>query len=365
MAPLSQTKQFHNDALNRKERTFGLLENKGSFLIKENFSMSDEALLHVDIDQGVFKAKEEKIMNIIFGPVNSRRFGKSLGIDLSPSKKQCNFDCLYCELEPAKTVDHYEEIVSVEAIIDALQIALKTHPDIDVITVTANGEPTLYPHLSELMDAINVIKGNIHTLILSNGSTIDDPTVQAALMKFDTVKLSLDCATDKCLKKLDRAHSGITINNIESGMLTFRAKYDKPLIIEILMVKTINDKAEEIEALNAFLLKLRPTRIDIGTIDRPPAYKVEALSYEALRELSLQFDSSLPIYIASRKKVTQKPSHYTKEEILDTIKKRPLTQEDIEVLMDEESREYVQRLVRQKRLEVVNSSGYDFFVVKS
>lgn len=62
MAPLSQTKQFHNDALNKKERTFGLLENKGSFLIKENFSMSDEALLkkHVDIDQGVFKAKEEK-----------------------------------------------------------------------------------------------------------------------------------------------------------------------------------------------------------------------------------------------------------------------------------------------------------------
>ncbi|MBD3794198.1 MAG: hypothetical protein IE889_08630 [Campylobacterales bacterium] len=60
MAPLSQTKQFHNDALNRKERTFGLLENKGSFLIKENFSMSDEALLHVDIDQEVFKAKDRE-----------------------------------------------------------------------------------------------------------------------------------------------------------------------------------------------------------------------------------------------------------------------------------------------------------------
>jgi len=304
-------------------------------------------------------------MNIIFGPVNSRRFGKSLGIDLSPTKKQCNFDCLYCELEPAKTVNRQEDIISVEQIISALQESLKIHRDIDVITITANGEPTLYPYLIELMVEINKIKGDIKTLILSNGSSINTPKVQKALMLFDTVKLSLDCATTKCLKKLDRAYSDITIEDIKKGMLKFRKKYNKSLIIEILFVKTINDKKEEIEALNKFLLELNPQRIDIGTIDRPPAYRVEALSYEELRYISLQFYSTLPIYIASRKKVNTQPSCYSTDEILDTIKKRPLTNDDIEVLFDEDSKERLKNMLKNGQLKLISSSGYDFFVIKS
>jgi len=301
-------------------------------------------------------------MNILFGPVNSRRFGKSLGIDLSPSKKQCNFDCLYCELEPAKTMESYEDVVSVEEIMEVLNGSLAEHQDIDALTVTANGEPTLYPHLSELMNEINIIKGNIKTLILSNASMIHSDKTQKALMKFDTVKLSLDCATSRCLKRLDRADKSIDIESIKEGMLLFRSKFSKALIIEILMVKGINDSPEEIEKLNEYLLKLNPTRIDIGTIDRPPAYKVEALSYEDLRKISLLFDSTLPIYIASRKKVVEKPSSYTQKDILDTIKKRPLTQEDVDVLFDEPSKERLKILIEKQEIGTINSSGYDFFV---
>ncbi|MCH9740064.1 MAG: radical SAM protein, partial [Epsilonproteobacteria bacterium] len=94
----------------------------------------------------------------------------------------------------------------------------------------------------------------------------------------------------------------------------------------------------------------------------PPAYRVEAMNYEELREISLQFDSSLPIYIASRKKVTEKPSSYSEEEILETIKKRPLTSEDIDVLFDEKSKELLHNMLEKKQLILVNSSGYDFFV---
>ena len=301
-------------------------------------------------------------MNIIFGPVNSRRFGKSLGIDLSPSKKQCNFDCLYCELEPAKTMGEYEDVISVEEIMKALNASLKNHQDIDALTVTANGEPTLYPYLSELMDEINKIKGSIKTLILSNAAKIDEEKTQEALMKFDTVKLSLDCATGRCLKRLDRSHEGIDVEKIKEGMLTFKEKFTNPLIIEILMVKTINDSDEEIESLNEFLLELKPTRIDIGTIDRPPAYKVEALTYEELREISLKFDSSLSIYIASRKKVEKKPSAYSREDILETLKKRPLTKDDIDVLFDSKSKEDFQVLVNEKEISEIDCGGYNFYI---
>ncbi len=299
--------------------------------------------------------------NIIFGPIPSRRFGKSLGIDLSPGKKQCNFDCLYCELDPAKTMAGQEEVLSVEEIVSAVKQGLQEHRDIDVLTITANGEPTLYPYLSKLIDEINKIKGSTKVLILSNASTIDDPKVQEALLKLDEVKLSLDCATQKCLKKLDRSHSGIDVEKIKAGMLAFKEKYKGLLIVEILIVKGLNDSQEEIAKLNDYLLKLRPTRIDIGTIDRPPAFDVKPVSYEELLQISHHFDASLPVYIASRKKAEAKPSSYSEDEILETLSKRPLTQEDIEVLFDEESQKRFKKLLEKAEIGLVETNGVKFY----
>jgi len=299
--------------------------------------------------------------NIIFGPIHSRRFGKSLGVDLSPGKKQCNFDCLYCELNPAKTMTGQDEVLSVEEIIEAIKKGLQEHEDIDFLTVTANGEPTLYPYLNELIDEINKIKCSTKTLILSNAATISDTKVQEALLKFDEVKLSLDCATQSCLKKLDRSHSGIEVEAIKAGMLAFKKRYNGALVIEILIVKTLNDKAEEIKALNDYLFKLQPTRIDIGTIDRPPAFDVKPVSYEELLKISHWFDSTLPVYIASRKKTQMNASGYSNEQILDTLRKRPLTMEDIEVLFDEESQKRFQNLLKSKKIKSVETNGVKFY----
>lgn len=298
---------------------------------------------------------------IIFGPVNSRRFGKSLGIDLSPSKKQCNFDCLYCELKPAKTVDSYSDVLSVENIITALKNALAKHQDIDVITLTANGEPTLYPYLDELIDEIDRLKGDVKTLILSNGATIDKAEVQKALLKLDTVKLSLDCANAQCLKKLDRASKSIDIENIKRGMLAFKEIYKGALIVEVLFVKNINDDAQNISGLNEYLLKLQPSRIDIGSIDRPPAYDVKGLTYDELLKLSKQFDTRLPIYIVSRKITKIKAENYGDDEILTTLANRPLTDEDIAILFDKESQERVKELLNMGKLKKIENEGIFFY----
>jgi len=299
--------------------------------------------------------------NIIFGPIHSRRFGKSLGVDLSPGKKQCNFDCLYCELDPAKTMGSQDEVLSVEEIAEAVKTALKEHKDIDFITLTANGEPTLYPHLSELIDVINTFKGTTKTLILTNASTIDNIKTQEALLKLDEVKLSLDCASQKCLQKLDRSHSGIDVENIKAGMLEFKNKYNGPLVIEILIVKTLNDSKEEIAKLNEYLLKLQPTRIDIGTIDRPPAFDVKPVNYKELLNISHLFDSSLPIYIASRKKAEIGTSNYSNEEILETLSKRPLTPEDVAALFNDESKNRVKILLRKEKIKSIFSNGVEFY----
>ncbi|RZV14717.1 radical SAM protein [Aliarcobacter butzleri] len=297
--------------------------------------------------------------SIIFGPIPSRRFGISLGIDLSPSKKQCNFDCLYCELEGAKTVDKMNTFPSVDEIIKAIKESFKNHPKIDVITITCNGEPTLYPKLSELIDEINKIKGETKTLILSNGSTIYKKEIFDALLKIDIVKLSLDCISEKCFKKLDRQNKSVEIEKIVPSMIEFSQKTKKDFVLEVLFVKDINDKDEEIELLFNAAKQINPKRIDIGTIDRPPAYKVNPVSYEFLEDVANKFEG-LNVNIVFKNRPKQIIS-YNKEEILSMINRRPLTIEDIENMFDNQSKIFLEELIRNEEIGLVDNAGIKFY----
>lgn len=297
--------------------------------------------------------------SIIFGPIPSRRFGISLGIDLSPSKKQCNFDCLYCELEGAKTVDKMDTFPSVDEIIKAIKESFKNHLKIDVITITCNGEPTLYPKLSELIDEINKIKGETKTLILSNGSTIYKKEIFEALLKIDIVKLSLDCISEKCFKKLDRQNKSVEIDKIVPSMIEFSQKTKKDFVLEILFVKDVNDKDEEIELLFNAVKQINPKRIDIGTIDRPPAYKVNPVSYEFLEKVANKFER-LNVNIVFKNRPKQIIS-YNKEEILSMINRRPLTIEDIENMFDNESKVFLEELIRNEEIGLVDNAGIKFY----
>jgi len=316
-----------------------------------------QSILLMSVTESVEKNK------IIFGPLNSRRFGMSLGIDLSPSQKQCNFDCLYCELAPATTVAKQEEILSVSEIIDELKKHLNAK--IDVITLTANGEPTLYPYLDELIEAINAIKGETQTLILTNSATLIEKRVYDALLKLDQVKLSLDAVTPTIFKKIDRPHKDIEIQNIIQKVEEFSQEYQGKLFIEILFVHGLNDTEAEIAKLNEVLLSINATRIDLGTIDRPPAYPVVGISYKELHALSQLFEKSLPIHIASRHHAEANQNSYTDEAILNTLDKRPLTQEDIELLFDEKSKERLKNLLNENRVIIKKLENIEFYIPKN
>ena len=297
--------------------------------------------------------------SIIFGPIPSRRFGISLGVDLSPSKKQCNFDCLYCELEGAKTVDKMDTNPSIVEIINAIKESFDKHPKIDVITLTANGEPTLYPNLNELIDEINKIKGDTKTLILSNGSTIYKKEIYDALLKIDTVKLSLDCVSEKCFKKLDRVNKNVEIEKIIPSMCDFSKETKNDFVLEILFVKDLNDKEDEIVLLYDAVKKINPKRVDIGTIDRPPAYDVKPVSYEFLESVADRFENiNTNIIYKNRPKSIQ---YYDKDEIKSMLKRRPLTKEDIQNMFDEESKLILNDLLENKFISLVNSSGVEFY----
>jgi len=298
-------------------------------------------------------------MRYVFGPVNSRRFGISLGIDLSPDEKSCNFDCVYCELKGAKPVSVIKNPPNVNEIIAEIKKSLSLHNNIDVITITSNGEPTLYENLDKLVDELNKIKKDKKLLILSNSSRICNMSVQNTLQKIDMVKLSLDCATQKCFKKIDRALKGIMIQDLTNCIKNFSKRFNNNLIIEILVVKGINDNADEFKKLNEALNDIKPARVDIGTIDRPPAYQVEAVDQKDMLKLS-KIITNIPVSLIYKNNPDKKED-FSKEEILKLIAHRPQSQYDIDNFFSDSAKKIVENLLKNNIIVKKDIAGVVFY----
>ncbi|EAI7470679.1 radical SAM protein [Campylobacter jejuni] len=300
-------------------------------------------------------------MKILFGPVSSRRFGRSLGIDLSPSKKQCNFDCVYCELDPKKAQEKQDEIISIDKIISEVKVMLEKNIEFDFLTLTANGEPSLYPHLNELILSLRSIAKDKKLLILSNGTAVLDEDKFNALLKLDVVKFSLDSAVTKTFYRIDRALKNIDLEKMIEKMADFRARFNGDLIMEILVVKDLNDNEEEFKALNQALKKIMPLRVDLSTIDRPPAYAVKKVSEEKLLELSKLIDST-PVLLAKRHYEGEKLS-FNEEELLKMLHLRSQSEIDIEVKFDEQSKTLLNQLIKEKKVKILDLAGVKFYKV--
>lgn len=298
-------------------------------------------------------------MKILFGPINSRRFGRSLGIDLSPSKKQCNFDCVYCELEAQKPQAKQDEIVSVEEIVLEVQNILEKNISFDFLTLTANGEPSLYPHLEELISSLRKIAKDKKLLILSNGTAVLDQDKFNALLKLDVVKFSLDSAILKTFYRIDRALKNIDLEKMIEKMAEFKTQFKGDLVMEILVVKDLNDNEEEFIALNQALAKITPLRVDLSTIDRPPAYAVKKVSEERLLELS-KLITSTPVLLPKRHYEGEK-LNFNEEELLKMLHLRSQSEIDIENKLDKASQVLLDKLIKEEKVKILNLAGVKFY----
>lgn len=305
-------------------------------------------------------------MDIIFGPVQSRRFGESLGIDLSPKTKQCNYDCLYCELKGKKAQDSMQEILEVEEILEAIKKGLKQFKNIQSLTITANGEPTLYPYLYELMLRLEDIKGGVQTLLLTNGSLLWDLSVSRACLLFDKVKFSLDAISPEVFKKIDRPTKNISLEQILQGIYQFSADFSGELYAEILFVKNINDSLDEIKKMARFLAPMRLKRLDISSIDRPPAYKVSPIPQEQLEIFARIFrDFKIPTFLPTRTPNTKKENlNLSQDEILKTLALRPMSKEDIESLWNKESINRLEILHQQGKIKLSKNNEVEFYCLE-
>ncbi|AQW85744.1 wyosine [tRNA(Phe)-imidazoG37] synthetase, radical SAM superfamily [Campylobacter pinnipediorum subsp. caledonicus] len=300
-------------------------------------------------------------MSLVFGPIHSRRFGMSLGIDLSPFSKSCNFDCVYCEIGKGKITQSIEIQPDIDDIIDELKLAISKHKNIDVITVSASGEPTLYKNLKKLVYKIKDIKKDKKLLILSNATGLLNQDTFESLLEFDIAKFSLDSVVKSSFKKLARIKD-INLEKLISNMKFFREKFNGQMVIEILVVKNINDSDDEFVKLNDVLNFIKPDRVDIGSIDRPPAYKVTGVGEEILQKLASNI-KNIPVNIIKSKTNTVRYD-FTKDEIMQLLLRRPQTMSNINENFSDLSKNNLNELIGLGKIYKIDVVGVEFYKVK-
>ncbi len=334
--------------------------------------------------QNAHTTHKNNFPQIIFGPVISRRFGRSLGIDLSPSKKQCNFDCVYCELKKAKPMDFMGDVLPKELVIESIKTALLDlarnaksmdssetldssldsmaleSSAIDVLTFTANGEPTLYPYLYDVVSAIKpFVPKNCKTLILSNGSRFKEQ--KDALLLFDIVKFSLDGAIESAYKKTDRPEKNLKLEKILEGIKEFARIYRGELVAEVLLVKGFNDSKENLLAIASFLRELKVARIDLGSIDRPSAYDVKAIDSDVLESFLPYFEGLCVSLLKRSKSINIAKKSYNKSELLKLISTRPIEVCEAKILFSKDTLAILENLLESREICITNSANLRFY----
>ena len=232
-------------------------------------------------------------MGFIFGPVPSRRLGLSLGINIIPFKT-CSYNCIYCEVGKTTNLTiKRESFYDVKEIENEFRKTIDKVGRIDFVTFSGSGEPTLNSDLGELIRFVKSF-GKYKVAVLTNGSLLYQKDVRDDLALADVVIPSLDSAAEDSFKKVNMPHKDLRIDKIIEGLIEFSKNFKNEIWLEILFVKGVNDSAKDIDALCDVLKLMKLNRIQIGTVDRPPAYTTaQKLSNKEMMDIYVQMSSRL------------------------------------------------------------------------
>lgn len=266
----------------------------------------------------------------IFGPVPSRRLGRSLGMDLIPFKT-CTFDCIYCDLGRTKDKTTLRQsFVPLEEILKELELTLSTlKKEPDFITLSGSGEPTLNKNIGEIIRGVKEIT-SIPTAVLTNGSLLFLDEVRKDLLEADVVLPSLDAITPTLFKYINRPASSLKNEEIISGLIQFRRQYRGQIWLEVLFCRGVNDGHEEVEKFKGVIERVQPDRVQLNTPFRPPAEEFAfPLTLVQLEEIRKQLGSKAEMISEFAAPLGEEMNSVKDTEILNLIKRRPCTMEDI------------------------------------
>ena len=303
----------------------------------------------------------------LFGPVPSRRFGRSLGIDLNPYKT-CSLDCVFCQLGRTtdKTVTR-KEYVPTQDVLFELESWLKNDGVADYITLSGSGEPTLHSRFGEVLRFIRE-NSEISALLLTNGTMLHLPEVREGASFADIVKVSLSAWDQASYAWVNRPHPRLRFQELIKGQKGFRYEFTGELWMEVFLVKGMNSMRDDVLKISELAKQIGPDRVQLNTAVRPPAEDfAEALSKKYMETLTHLFQQKTEV-IADFKAKKTAGVRANQETIFSMLQRRPCTADQIadafEMHLNEVSK-YIGILMRNNQIHMERKNSSVYYAVKN
>ncbi|HOZ45908.1 MAG TPA: radical SAM protein [Candidatus Hydrogenedentes bacterium] len=299
----------------------------------------------------------------VFGPVPSRRLGRSLGIDLVPFK-HCSFDCVYCQLgaTTCKTVDR-REFVPLDDVLAEIDRKLASGVRPDYITMSGSGEPTLYLRLGELIAAIKR-RTDVPVAVITNGSLLWHPEVRQAIVQADLVVPSLDAADAALFQRINRPDPSLHIEQIVDGLMAFRNEFAGQLWLEVFVLPITEEG--DIRRIADAAERIRPDRVQLNTVERPPTDRsATAVPRARMAQFAAIFGNRAEVIADYRGTHDTETFTVTRDEVLDLIRRRPCTLADVAHglgIHRNEATKHLGHLIEQDKARAEERNGETYFV---
>lgn len=265
----------------------------------------------------------------VYGPVPSRRLGRSLGVDLVPAKT-CDLNCVYCQLGPtAETTVERAEYAPVHDVVDEVLARLAEGPRPDYVTLGGSGEPTLHCGFGDVAAGLRAA-ADVPIALLTNGTLFGLPAVRAACALIDLVLPSLDAGDEETFRRVNRPHPSITLGGVVEGLVALRREFEGQIWLEVFIVEGLNSSDEQVRAIRACVERIEPDRVQINTAVRPPAEEgVGAPPAERLEEIREMLGPGAEIIAPTPELADMPGARARRREVLALLRRRPCTLEDV------------------------------------
>jgi wyosine [tRNA(Phe)-imidazoG37] synthetase (radical SAM superfamily) len=263
----------------------------------------------------------------VFGPVPSRRLGRSLGLDLVPFKT-CSYDCIYCQLgcTTCKTVER-KEWVPIYAVLEELKRRLTCRPD--YITLSGAGEPTLHSRLGEIIEHIQAMS-NVRVAVLTNGSLLWQKGVREELALADVVMPSLDAGDELLFQAVNRPHPEITLEKLVLGLEQFRREFTGQYWLEVLLLAGHTAPPAHVQKIAEWVRRIQPDRVQLNTAIRPPTEEFAVpVSQARLTELARLFSPKAEVIAEYRRQGKPLTTDANQQAVLELLRRRPCTESEV------------------------------------
>lgn len=305
-------------------------------------------------------------LKYVFGPVPSRRLGRSLGV--SPIiKKACNYSCIYCQLgRTDKMTNTRKPFFKVEDILNEFKEYLKDDDKFDVISIVGEGEPTLYSELGELIRGLKSLTDK-PVAVITNSALMGDESVRKDLMEADIVLPSLDSYDEESWHKIDRPHGKLVYQEVLNGLVKFTKEFKGQIFMELMLMDGINDSNECLDKFKELFSKLDYDKLYINTPVRPPAEDYAIVSSKERINYACELLGGISIdALASGGFFSEIEDDY--EAILSIIARHPMNQYEISGFLDsrnvQNKEELFEQLNNDNKVNPTEYKGYITYRLK-